>query len=404
MSDERSEPVTEDCVEPSIASEPATAEKTPSNAAPPLSPAGTGRSTAAIWLVGLLGLVIGTAALSPFWAPAVAPLLPWGKAPAPADYDALAARIAALEQRATPPTIDVDALRAAQAGIDKRVAALESAVSTLRQHQEQLVATKTPMPQLTQRIDEIETQTASRAAADTAEMQNIQQEFARRGAANSDIAERLTAVEHRLQAQSNADHTGSVMLLALLQMREALEEARPFPAEYAAFKQFAARDPELAATAEPVADAARDGVASRAVLRQRLADLAGTLGRVTEPSTKPKWWAQALNRLRGLVTIRHVDGGEKTGPEAAIDAAQADLAQGDLRAAVAALGSLTGVNAEAAQPWLQMARQRLAAETALAHLQELLTARLGSAPVAAPAATTPARPPGQQPATSRNPS
>ena len=37
---------------------------------------------------------------------------------------------------------------------------------------------------------------------------------------------------------------------------------------------------------------------------------------------------------------------------------------------------LSGANAEAAAPWLQMARERLAVETALAHIQELLIAHL----------------------------
>ena len=46
---------------------------------------------------------------------------------------------------------------------------------------------------------------------------------------------------------------------------------------------------------------------------------------------------------------------------------------------------LTGADAEAARPWLLMARERLTAETALDHVQELLTERLGGSPAAAPA-------------------
>ncbi len=404
MSDERNQPTPEDRAEPPIASEPVTAKESPSGAPPPPPSPRTARSTAAIWLAGLLALVIGAAALSPFWAPAVGPLLPWSKAPAPADYDALAARIAALEQRPAPPTIDVDAIRSVQAGTDKRVAALETAMSKPHLDRELAAATKTTMAQLAQRIDGIETQTAARTAAEAAEIQNIRQELTRRGAANSDLADRLAALEHQLQAQGNTDRTGSVRLLALLRMREAVEEARPFPAEYAAFKQLAAGDPELAATAEPLTDAARDGLASRVVLRQRLTDLAGAITTVKASSTSSKWWAQALDQLRGLVTIRHIDSGVKAGPEATVEVAQVDLAQGDLAAAVAGLDKLTGTNAEAAQPWLRMARQRLGAETALTHLQELLTARLGSAPTAAPAATIPSAAPAQPPAASRNPS
>jgi|SRR5271170_3378144 len=403
MSDERYEPATEGRAEPPVASEPAVAEESPSEAPPPTRSTQGARSAAAIWLAGLLVLVVGAAALSPFWAPAVAPLLPWSKAPAPADYDALAARIAALEQRPPPSATDVGAIKSAQAGADERVVALETAVNALRQDQQQ-AATKAGGAQLAERIDKIETQTASRATAEAAELQNIQQELAERSAANSDFADRLAALEHRVQAQSNADRTGSVLLLGVLQMRQAVEEARPFPAEYAAFKQLAARDPGLAGAAEPLADAAQDGVASDAVLRQRLADLGEKIATGEAPATKRKWWAQALDRLRGLITIRHVDSGAKTGPEGAVDAAQADLAQGDLASAIAVLEKLTGKDAAAAQPWLRMARQRLGADTALRHLQELLTARLGSVPSAAPAAATPAPAPAPPPAASRNPS
>jgi hypothetical protein len=255
--------------------------------------------------------------------------------------------------------------------------------------------------QLAQRIDQSDIQAASRSAAATSEIQQIQQGLAQRTAADGDLGARLATLEHRVQAQDNADHTGAIMMLALLQMREAIDEARPFPAEYATFKALAARDPDLTAAAEPLADAARDGVASRAVLRQRLADLAAGMTTAKPTATKSKWWEQALERLRGLVTIRQINDRGKPGRA---DAAQTALAQGDLAGAVAALEQLTGASAEAAQPWLRMARRRLAAETALTHLQELLTARLAAAPVAAPAAPPVAPMPSAAPAIPKTPS
>ena len=153
-----------------------------------------------------------------------------------------------------------------------------------------------------------------------------------------------------------------------------------------------ARDPNLIAAADPLADAARNGVASRAVLQQQLAALADKIAAPAPPTGKRKWWSEALDRLRGLVTIRHLDHAAKSGPGAAVEVARADLAQGDLAGAVAEIGKLTGANAEAAQPWLQMARQRLAAETALSHLQGLVTARLASPPEAPPATAPPVAP------------
>jgi hypothetical protein len=116
----------------------------------------------------------------------------------------------------------------------------------------------------------------------------------------------------------------------------------------------------------------------------------------SEPALHSDWREQTLARLRGLVTIRRIDGPSHTGSgggsgggsEGVVAAAQTALARGDLAGAVAALAPLTGVDAEAARPWLLMARERLAAEAALDHVQELLTERLGrppAAPGAAPA-------------------
>ena len=90
------------------------------------------------------------------------------------------------------------------------------------------------------------------------------------------------------------------------------------------------------------------------------------------------------------MTIRRITGSSHTGSNGgsrgAVDAAQTALARGDLAGAVTALDPLTGGDAEAARPWLLMARERLAAETALDHVRELLTERLGSLPAAPGAA------------------
>jgi hypothetical protein len=215
----------------------------------------------------------------------------------------------------------------------------------------------------------------------------MQGQLSRRGKVEGDLADRVAALEREGQAQSKADLRVDGMLALLLgQMREAIEQARPFPAEFNAFAALA-RNSDLASAAEPLAEPARNGVASRAVLVQRLAELAGRMAAATAPAGESDWGAQTLARLRSLVTIRRIEGPSQTGSEAAVNAAQTALARGDLAGAVAALDPLTGANAEAARPWMRMARERLAAEAALDHLQELLTTRLGSAPAAAPASS-----------------
>ena len=389
---------------------------------PARPPGGTSRGSgrAARWLAGLLILVLAAVGLSPFWAPQIEPLFPWGENRD--EYAALAARVAAVEARPVAPSKGIDAVQSAVSELvrrvdqlDSRLAAMEkrpappipdtdainSAVSALGRRMDQLEATAKPdlgpiragVQQLEQRIAAIETQSASRMANETAVSKDMQQELSRLGKVEGDLADRVAALEREAQSQNKAELRADGMLALLLgQMREAIEQARPFPAEFNAFVRLA-RDSDLTAAAEPLAEPARSGVASRAVLVKGLAELAGRMAVASEPAVTSDWREQTLARLRGLVTIRRIDGASHTGSDGTVSAAQAALARGDLAGAVATIEPLTGTDAEAARPWLQMARERLAAETALDHVQELLTARLGS-PSAAPGAA-PAKVPGE---------
>jgi len=392
-------------------------EGPPAPAEPPARERGSRR--AALWPLGLLILVLAGVALSPFWAPQLEPLLPWGTRPLTPDeqYSALAARVSAVEQRPAPPSVNVDAIKSTINAMGQRVEQLETAVngriaiSTAdvdaiksqvdglahrvdqldavsgadRELQNSMAAVKTGLQQLDQRVAAAEAQSSLRRASDAADLQKIQQELTRLGTIGSDLTGRVGTLEHDLQSQNAAEpRTDATLALLLAQMRDSVDQARPFAAEYNAFATLA-RDPGLAAAAGPLADAARDGVASRSVLAKRLAELAGPVATASEPAAESDLGQRVLAHLRGLVTIRRIDGSAQTGPEAAVSTAQTAIARGDLAGAVAALASLTGANAEAARPWLRMAHERLAVEGALDHLQELLTLRLGSAPSARPA-------------------
>jgi hypothetical protein len=168
--------------------------------------------------------------------------------------------------------------------------------------------------------------------------------------------------------------------VALLQIREAVDQGRPFAAELGAFTALAHDRPDLVAAARPLAEAAHDGVVGRLGLAKRLGEVAGRIASATALPPQADWEDQVLARLRALVTIRRIDGAPQGGPEAAVSAAEAALGRGDLGDAVAHLDGLTGANAEAAEPWLKMARQRVGVEGSLAHLQQLLIAGLGHLP------------------------
>lgn len=293
--------------------------------------------------VALLVLVAGALATTPYWAPPLMEVLPWGgrppsatPAPAPAPSardDALAARIAALE--------------AAQAKSNQAAAALQA---------------------LSQRIAALE----AKPAPDLTPLQNQMTSLA---ASVADLTKKIGVLDKAQAAPSD----GTAMALVLLQINGAVQTGRPFDAEYQALLTLSHDHPDIAAAAAPLAEPAKSGVASRAVLATRLHQLAPQIA-AAPPPAKSSWRSQIVARLRSLVTIRRIDGPGQSPAEEAASNAEKALAGGDLNGAIAALSGLSGGNLAAAQPWLGMARQRLAVETALRQIETLVAAGLGGAP------------------------
>jgi hypothetical protein len=339
-------------------------------AAPILS----GRRGAAVIGFATALIVFGLLVITgPFWAPSVAPLFTGGHAPTEIG---LAERVTQLEAArredqqktnqaiAAAQKVATDAASTVQQ-LDRRIAAVESKPA----------AAAGDVAELHQALKSLE----AKPAAVPSEIGELRQQLEKLASANAGLDSRVAALEKTEQAQNAADPTDAALLLTLLRIREAIEVARPFAAEYDAFAALARARPEIAAAVAPLAEPAKNGVASRAVLVQRLHALAGTIATAEAPPADDDWSERAWARLRGLVTIRRVDGGGQSAPEAAVSAAERALTAGDLAAAVNGLDPLTGPAAEAARPWLQMARQRLAVEEALHQVEGLLVARLGAA-------------------------
>ena len=99
---------------------------------PAVEPARRTRNSgrAALWLAGLLILILAGVVLSPFWAPQVEPLFPWGENRA--DYAALAARMAAVEARPVAPNTGIDTVQSALSALARRVDQLDSRLAALR--------------------------------------------------------------------------------------------------------------------------------------------------------------------------------------------------------------------------------------------------------------------------------
>ena len=336
------------------------------------------------WLGALLLLVIAGVGSSPFWARDIAPLLPWGGTPdAPMeDFAAVNARLEAIEKSPAPAAPDLSAINSAASALARRVDQLESARNVGRQPDAAGAVIKADLQQLEQRLSALEEQSASRTNSETAEFAKLGQEVAQFGSVSADLGNRLSAIERKVGAVGVA-RTNDALFAALFRMREAVEAARPFANEYDAFTALAHDQPDLIAAAKPLAGSAQAGVPSRAVLSDQLGKLSGRIATTAASPVSSDLGTEALAWLHSLVTVRRIDAAVHTEQQPAMRVAEAALARGDLSGAVSALQTLSGLNSGAIQSWLQMARQRLAAEAALGHLQELLVARLGT-PAEAP--------------------
>jgi hypothetical protein len=315
---------------------------------------------ALIGLAGALLLVVALIATGPLWAP----LLPWSAAPVRNDAE-LEPRIdrveAAVEQSRRQSRQAEAAANAALQGLDRRVAVVEA--------------------------------TPAAPASDIAE---LRRQVAQLGATTADLTTRVEAIDKTVHSEAAGDPTDIALVLALLQIHDAIGAGRPFAPAYETLVALARARPEIAAAAAPLAAPATTGVANRPVLADRLRELTGAIAAASAaPKSAPEnapgatqgWADQALSRLRGLVTIRRVD---ESGPNlpagsaaTTVNAALQALAGGDLAGAVGALDAMTGAPAEAARPWLRMAKERLAVEAALQQIEALLVARLGNAANAA---------------------
>lgn len=296
-----------------------------------------------------VAVVVGAVATAPFWAPVVVRMLPWG-----APNGATAA--AKPQPAAAAPSSD-PAIAALRAQASQNAGALQ---------------------QLGQRVAALETKPPPAPP----DLSAIEQQLGALSKTIADLTQRVGALEKVAQAQPAGDPKNTALALVLLQIRDAVDLGRPFDAEYHALLALARDHPDIAAAAAPLAGPAESGVASRAVLAERLRALAPEIA-TAKPPPKPNWKSQIVARLRSLVTIRRIDGDQQTPAEAAVAAGQRTMASGDLKGAVAALDGLTGASRAAAEPWLRMAKGRLAVEEALRQVEAALTVSLGNAGPAA---------------------
>jgi hypothetical protein len=297
----------------------------------------------------------------------------------------------------------LEAAKAARSEQDRRIAALTQQQTALEQHvaelEQQLKSVATPqwmqeqaqaMRSLADRIAALENHPPA-AAADEAQLTALAQALQKLDAANASLGQRLDRLEQRGAAAADT-RSDQALLLALGQLRAAIDIGRPFTAELDTVKSLAHERPELAGALGGLEKSAAQGVATVASLAQRFRqEVAPSLLREPAEPESDSLGARILGKLRALVVIRHVGSGAAGSSDpvsAAVAKAETALGSEDLGSAVAALEDLPEQARAPAQSWLNAAHRRLDAETALDQATKNLTARLtaAAAPSAAEAA------------------
>lgn len=368
----------------------ASARRDEERAAPPAaaSRGGGGRG----FLAGIIGslLVLGLVAAAGFatrdrWAPPVAGMLahylPQAQAPAPApdgDSGGAARSVDALQSE----TADI---RSQLTTSTDRLSSLQQEVESLRQEIQQVAAAPGGDPQAAMQAPQADQPDLSQP------LEDIDQRL-------SDLevgSERLNAFEQQLeqiqsslsQVRTAVTDTGeeatrpAATVLAVNQLAEALGRSGGYAQQLETLRVIAGDD---AALTEPIGQLeqwAGSGLASFGSLRARFPELARRVAQSDYQLEGDSWIDSVTNRLTSLVAVRKIGDNALAGggTDAALSEAETALQSGDLAGAVKALESLQGQAADVASAWLEDARNRLAAEKALADLRMAAIAQLDAA-------------------------
>lgn len=373
-------------------------------AAPASRPAGRGgrRLGDTFWLSLMLALVLVLIGASPYWAPAVIPLLPW--------YGALGG-----------PAAGSPAQGPSAAELSQRIAALEQKLGQASQPPARAADTaaiagqQAALKVLSDRVVALEQRSLAAGADNTAALASLEGQMDKLDQANRQLAAALGEAGQRLgrleQVRGErAESADRLLLIALAELRNAVEHSGPYSSELATVEALAHDRPEIAARLKPLEADAALGVPSLAVLTRSFAESAVPAilrAAASEVPPSASWSDRLWARLRALVLIRRLDPGAGLAEsvDRTIATAESALDKGDLAGAVTAVEGLTGAPATAASAWLAQARRRLAAQTLLAHLAQDVAAGSNATTVVPSAVPDgqPIQPPATEPPADQTP-
>jgi hypothetical protein len=267
----------------------------------------------------------------------------------------------------------------------QQVAQLDERLSQLAQKVEEIGRN---MPQgsgdLPQTVDKLSGEVAASREQTTAVADQIEATRQRLQALGDEVGQltsRLQQAEQQMTQTQARRERAAALALVVGQVSAALDQGRAYEEPLQTLKALGNGDDVISDAAAKLEPMAAQGVPLTADLQR---EFEGIADEVVHASTAPDGDGlidRATGNLMRLVTVRPV-GGDVEGEDAPalVARAEAKLEAGDLQGAVAELGGLKGAAAEAAKPWLDKAKARVAAESALSELSAHATDLLAQQP------------------------
>lgn len=372
---------------------PTVIDVTPAPSPEPAQPAEAPRKSRLGISAAALATLIAALATSPYWAPAVSSILPWGAAPEPkqppVDATALEAKLAALSARIA----ELAQAQQRAGDLDQRITKLEqrpAAPAPNPQDAQQAAQQAQALAALGDRLSAIEQRVSALAAATaehTSDAEKALQTQVQALAQKLDQQAQLLAKLQGREAGAGSGRIDVALALALGRLRTALATSRPYAGELQAAEAIAKDEPETLAELRKLEGRAQQGIPTVALLAERFPAVSrGPAEAAPAPAPAPAegdWRSRALAKIASLVTVRRVGEPKETGAAVgapALSPAVAALQGGDLAAAVAEARRADGQVPPALASWLEDAQARLDAEAALAAADAILTKRLLAGP------------------------
>ena len=162
---------------------------------------------------------------------------------------------------------------------------------------------------------------------------------------------------------------GAAFVVALGQLRDAVDSGRAFAAEHETVAALGVNDPGIGADLDILARHAGTGIPAHDALEASLGDVLTAASNAARVSAATGWVEETLAHVESLVTVRRIDGENAgTGNEATIRRIEAAVAAGNLEEALREIDSLPVQSAGIMAQWAGEARARIDADAALDRL------------------------------------